>query len=85
MTVSSAEKRIAELRSAIEKSELYLCYQPKIDAGTMAPCGAEALLRWNNPQRGLVSPERFISVAERSELIDTLSDFTLPVISRDQP
>lgn len=73
----------SELRTAIEKSELYLSYQPKIDARTMAPCGAEALLRWNNPQRGLVSPERFIGVAERSELIDALSDFTLHSAARD--
>ena len=73
----------AELRSAIENSELYLCYQPKIAAQTLVPCGAEALLRWNSPQRGPVSPERFIPVAERSELIDLLSDFTLHSAARD--
>jgi predicted signal transduction protein with EAL and GGDEF domain len=73
----------SELRTAIEKSELYLCYQPKIDARTMTPCGAEALMRWNNPKRGLVSPDRFIPVAERSELIDTLSDFTLHSAAHD--
>lgn len=73
----------SELRTAIEKSELYLCYQPKIDTRTMTPCGAEALMRWNNAQRGLVSPERFIRVAEGSELIDTLSDFTLHSAARD--
>jgi EAL domain-containing protein (putative c-di-GMP-specific phosphodiesterase class I) len=73
----------AELRSAIENSELHLCYQLKIAAQTLAPCGAEALLRWNSPQRGPVSPERFIAVAERSELIDLLSDFTLHSAARD--
>jgi EAL domain-containing protein (putative c-di-GMP-specific phosphodiesterase class I)/GGDEF domain-containing protein len=73
----------AELRTGIENSELHLWYQPKIDARTLRPCGAEALLRWDSPQRGAVSPERFIAVAERSELIDSLSEFTLHSAARD--
>ncbi len=73
----------AELRAGIENSELHLCYQPKIDARTLSPCGAEALMRWTSPQRGPVSPERFIAVAERSELIDSLSEFALHSAARD--
>lgn len=73
----------SELRTGIENSELHLCYQPKIDARTLSPCGAEALMRWDSPRRGPVSPERFIAVAERSELIDSLSEFSLHSAARD--
>lgn len=72
-----------ELRAGLENSEFYMCYQPQIDVRSMLPCGAEALLRWENPRCGPVSPERFIAVAERSEVIDAISKFTLHSAARD--
>lgn len=54
------------LRSAIEKQELQLAFQPKIDLQTNRICGVEALLRWENPDYGRVSPAEFIPLAEAS-------------------
>lgn len=58
-----------DLFSALEKNELYLLYQPKIDAQSGALCGFEALLRWKHPQRGIISPDVFIPIAEQNDLI----------------
>ena len=58
-----------DLRRAIEHEEFELFYQPKFEAATQRLVGAEALLRWRHPQRGLVSPGEFIPVLEDSALI----------------
>jgi diguanylate cyclase (GGDEF)-like protein len=58
-----------ELRLAIEHEQFELYYQPKFTADNQQLCGAEALLRWRHPERGLVSPGEFIPVLEDSELI----------------
>ncbi len=57
------------LRRALASGELELFYQPKVDARTGRLAGAEALLRWRHPQRGMVSPAEFIPVAEETGLI----------------
>ena len=57
------------LRRALANGELELFYQPKVDARTGRLAGAEALLRWRHPQRGMVSPAEFIPVAEETGLI----------------
>jgi EAL domain-containing protein (putative c-di-GMP-specific phosphodiesterase class I) len=67
----------AGLRLAAERHELYLLYQPKIDLGTGDLAGVEALMRWQNPQSGLVEPELFIPIAERSGAIDALTEWGL--------
>lgn len=59
----------ADLRKAIDADELSLCYQPKIDASTLDFVGVEALVRWNHPTRGLISPGRFIPIAEQCGLM----------------
>jgi diguanylate cyclase (GGDEF)-like protein len=59
----------ADLRNALRGRELELYYQPRIDLATEEVRGVECLLRWNHPQRGLVGPDEFIPVAERSGLI----------------
>jgi len=59
----------SELRRAIDRSELQLFYQPKIETATRRLVGAETLLRWRHPTRGYVSPGEFIPLAEETGLI----------------
>jgi len=66
-----------ELRGALERDELVLYYQPKIELTTGRVSGVEALVRWQHPERGLVPPSDFLAVAERSELIEPLTDWVL--------
>ncbi len=66
-----------ELRQAIQAGQLCLDYQPKVDARSGEIVGAEALVRWQHPQRGLVPPGRFIVLAEESGLIVPLTDWVL--------
>ena len=58
-----------ELRFAIQNEEWELLYQPKMDIKTKAIIGAEALIRWKHPSRGLLSPFEFIEFAEQRGLI----------------
>ena len=66
-----------DLAAAIERSQLELYYQPQIDLATGALIGVEALARWNDPKRGVVSPQSFIGVAEESGLIVPLGEWAL--------
>ena len=58
-----------ELRHAIGSGQLVLHYQPKVDARTMEVVGAEALVRWQHPTRGLLPPSAFLEIAEKAGLI----------------
>jgi len=65
------------LRSALDSNEFHLTYQPKLSVATDKIVGAEALVRWQHPEYGLVSPEHFIPLAEDSGLIVPIGDFVL--------
>ena len=62
-----------ELRRAIDNGEFCLHYQPKLSIDGQSLVGAEALIRWQHPQRGLLMPNEFVGLAEESGLIDDMS------------
>ncbi len=68
---------LADLRLAPERGELWIAYQPQIDPGSGATVAVEALVRWSSPTHGLVRPDQFIPLAERTGLVDRLTDFVL--------
>ena len=67
----------SQLRQAIEQDELVLYYQPKINHATGKVMGVEALVRWQHPKRGFLSPDIFISAAEKTGLIGPLTRWVL--------
>jgi EAL domain-containing protein (putative c-di-GMP-specific phosphodiesterase class I) len=64
----------SELRNAIDRNELDVYYQPQIDVRTGQVVGAEALMRWNHPDKGMIPPNQFIPVAEESGLIHPMGE-----------
>jgi diguanylate cyclase (GGDEF)-like protein len=65
------------LRTALDKKELFLVYQPQMDIATRGITGLEALLRWQHPELGLVPPDKFIRIAENSGLIMPIGEWVL--------
>lgn len=68
---------IGEMRDALDKREFILHYQPKLDLASGRVIGAEALLRWQHPERGLVPPGQFIPFAERTGFIREITPWLL--------
>jgi EAL domain-containing protein (putative c-di-GMP-specific phosphodiesterase class I)/GGDEF domain-containing protein len=68
---------LGDLRRAAERGELSLAYQPQVDGSTGRTRSVEALLRWDSPAHGPVSPGRFVPLAERTGLIDRLTEWVV--------
>ena len=65
---------MGQLREGIDRGELIVFYQPKVSVDTGRIWGAEALVRWRHPTRGLLTPAQFLSAVENSGLITSLTD-----------
>ena len=85
MLVSSAERITLkrDLRSAMDRDQLYLCYQPIFRASDMAFTGFEALVRWQHPILGLLPPDHFIPLAEESGSIDAVGEWVFAAVCAD--
>ncbi|MBC3875219.1 sensor domain-containing protein [Undibacterium flavidum] len=85
MTVKAQQRLSAErdLRRAIEQKEFEVWYQPQIDLSSQRFLGAEALIRWRDPLRGLIPPLEFIPLAEQNGMILPIGEFVLHQVCAD--
>jgi diguanylate cyclase (GGDEF)-like protein/PAS domain S-box-containing protein len=72
-----------DLRLALERGELEMYFQPQVDVHTLNITGAEALMRWNHPQRGLLGAGEFLPFAEENGLIIPITDWMLEAVCRN--
>jgi diguanylate cyclase (GGDEF)-like protein len=82
-SAEAATKRLSgEIAAAIERDEFEMYFQPHVDLETMHVAGAEALIRWNHPTRGLLLPDEFVPFAEQHNQIKAISTWVIRSVLR---
>lgn len=76
-TIEEKVKILSHLRRALERNEFTLFYQPKLDLSSGTICGVEALIRWESPELGTITPDKFIPLAEESRLILPIGEWVI--------
>jgi len=74
---ASAQALATELQAGVERGELFLVYQPRVDISTRQVVGAEALLRWRHPRYGVLAPEAFLPIADATGLLLPIGSWVL--------
>ena len=82
MTKKAPDPLLADLRRALADQRLHMAYQPKVSVHDGSLTRVEALVRWDDPERGAVDPQQFVTLAERHGLIDELTHWGLRTILR---
>jgi diguanylate cyclase (GGDEF)-like protein len=84
ISVKSKDRLLLEinLRQAIQQNQFYIHYQPQVNLKTRKIVGAEALIRWQHPEKGRVSPAEFIPIAEETGLIIDLDEWVLNAVCK---
>ena len=77
LAASARHELESELRRAIQNNELELHYQPIVDTQTLRICGAEALIRWRHPTKGVILPDQFIPLAEETGMITQIGEWLI--------
>ena len=75
--------RAGALRAALDREEFVVFYQPRVELPRLGAVGAEALVRWRHPRRGLLGPDAFLSAADRNGLINPVGQWVLRTACRD--
>lgn len=83
LAASARHELESELRRAIQLDELELYYQPIVETRTGAICGAEALIRWQHPTKGIILPDQFIPLAEETGMITQIGEWLLQTACAD--
>src|SRR5262245_29613066 len=83
MAASARHELENELRRALQQDELELQYQPIVDTKTLRICGAEALIRWRHPTKGIILPDQFIPLAEETGMITQMGEWLLQTACAD--
>ena len=68
---------LSQLDEAIDRGEVWVAYQPKLDLAAKRIIGAEALARWTHPEKGPIAASEFVAAAEQNNRIGKLTDFVL--------
>jgi diguanylate cyclase (GGDEF)-like protein/PAS domain S-box-containing protein len=83
LAASARHELESELRRAIQNDELELHYQPIVDTKSLLICGAEALIRWRHPTKGVILPDQFIPLAEETGMITQIGEWLMQTACSD--